>query len=70
MIVHLPLDVDHLAANAEGIIDLSRITENHRITTYDAAYLELAKRKNNPIATLDKKLFQAAQKLDLAFKPE
>jgi len=70
MIAQLPLDVDHLAANAESIVDITKIADNYSLTTYDAAYLELAKRKNNPIATLDKKLLQAAEKLNLSFKPD
>lgn len=68
MIAQLPLDVDHVAANAEGITDIANIAEEYNLTSYDAAYLELAKRKNCPIATLDKKLGNAAEQLDLSFK--
>lgn len=70
MIAQLPLDVDHVAANAESIVNISIIAENYSLTTYDASYLELAKRKNNPMATLDKKLQQAAEQLNLSFKPK
>lgn len=34
----------------------------HGLTAYDAAYLELARRKHYPLATLDKDLIAAARK--------
>lgn len=37
------------------------IAESHQLTSYDASYLELALRRNLPLATLDKKLAQEAQ---------
>jgi predicted nucleic acid-binding protein len=37
-----------------------RLAELHRLTLYDAAYLELAKRRALPLATLDKELRAAA----------
>ena len=39
-------------------LDLARI---HGLTMYDALYLELAKRKNTALATLDRRLGQAAE---------
>ena len=33
----------------------------HKLSSYDAAYLELALRKGCPLATLDKKLKRAAK---------
>jgi predicted nucleic acid-binding protein len=39
-------------------MDLSR---RHRLTFYDAAYLELAQREAIPLATLDKELVTAAR---------
>ncbi len=50
--------------NAPEIIYLST---NHDLTTYDAAYLELALRRSCKIATLDKKLSQAAAQLNLLY---
>jgi len=35
----------------------------HQLTSYDAAYLELALRRHLPLATLDKQLGNAARKL-------
>lgn len=37
-----------------------RLAEQHRLTLYDAAYLELAVRRSLPLATLDRELRQAA----------
>jgi predicted nucleic acid-binding protein len=33
--------------------DVHRLAVAHRLTSYDAAYLELALRRNLPLATLD-----------------
>jgi len=38
-----------------------RLAQKHRLTTYDSAYLELAVRRNLPLATLDRELRAAAQ---------
>ena len=38
-----------------------RLADLHRLTLYDAAYLELALRLNSPLATLDQDLRNAAQ---------
>jgi predicted nucleic acid-binding protein len=37
------------------------LAERHRLTVYDAAYLELALRRNLPLATLDRELRAAAE---------
>lgn len=37
-----------------------RLAERHRLTMYDAAYLELAQRRGLPLATLDTELRDAA----------
>jgi predicted nucleic acid-binding protein len=37
------------------------LARRHRLTVYDAAYLELAMRRNLPLATLDAQLARAAQ---------
>ena len=40
------------------------------LTTYDVIYLELAVRKNLPLATLDRALIKAAKKIDIEiFEP-
>ncbi len=40
--------------------DTSFLAETHKLTTYDAAYLELALRRGLPLATLDAELRAAA----------
>jgi predicted nucleic acid-binding protein len=51
------IDFDSLPGQ-RAIIDLAR---RHRLTLYDAAYLELAQREAIPLATLDKELVTAAR---------
>lgn len=41
--------------------DLFRLARSHKLTVYDAAYLELAIRKSAPLATLDSALARAAR---------
>ena len=42
--------------------DLLALCRRHRLTSYDAIYLELAVRRNLPLATLDHALRKAAHK--------
>jgi len=56
----LPINVDQdTDAHAWGAA--MRLAERHRLTLYDAAYLELAKRRGLPLATLDEDLRAAAK---------
>ena len=56
----LPVSLDpHTSRHAWGIT--LRLAEHHRLTLYDAAYLELAKRMHLPLATLDNDLSMAAR---------
>jgi predicted nucleic acid-binding protein len=43
----------------EGVV--MALARQHRLTVYDAAYLELAQRENLMLATLDKALIEAAR---------
>ena len=45
------------------------LARRHRLSFYDAAYLELARRLNAPLATLDKKLAAAALADDIPLLP-
>jgi predicted nucleic acid-binding protein len=54
---NLPLEL-HQAKDDLGIIRLAR---KHRLTPYDAAYFELAISRQLPLATLDKRLKEAAR---------
>ena len=38
-----------------------RLAARHKLTVYDAAYLELAQRRGLPLATLDKELRRSAK---------
>jgi predicted nucleic acid-binding protein len=40
--------------------EVLRLARTHQLSVYDAAYLELALRKNTPLATLDTSLIRAA----------
>ena len=57
----LPIQTDPLAA-AVGWQFIPALAKRHRLTTYDAAYLELALRLGTPLATLDQDLARAARK--------
>ncbi len=54
---YLPIDRD-LAPDESAVLRLARL---HKLTVYDAAYLELAERRGIPLATLDADLIRAAR---------
>ncbi len=64
MLEILPLDVDE--ASLERLDRILGLANEHRLTAYDAAYLELAMRKGLPLATLDKDLIRAAKRAGVA----
>ena len=43
------------------------LAEKHRLTTYDASYLELAMRLELSLATLDTDLYNVAVEIDVAY---
>ena len=45
--------------------DIYNLSKTHGITSYDSAYLELAQRRNIPIATKDKELNKVAQAINI-----
>lgn len=49
--------------------DVIALARNHALTTYDAAYLELALRKGAGLATRDRALAAAARGLGVAVSP-
>lgn len=55
----------NIAADAEGaarvFTDVHRVALAYRLTSYDAAYLELALRRTLPLATLDDDLIRASK---------
>jgi predicted nucleic acid-binding protein len=58
----LPISVDQ-PSTASAWHDTLALARSHRLTSYDAAYLELALRRGLPLATRDKAL-QAAGRLE------
>jgi predicted nucleic acid-binding protein len=61
----LPIEVDPTAGLA-GVLSIAR---RFGLTSYDAAYLELAQRRGFPLATLDEKLRQACKALKVPVLP-
>ncbi len=53
----LPIRMDRAPAEDEVL----RLARAHRLSVYDAAYLELARRERLPLATLDRELAGAAR---------
>lgn len=55
----LPITVDQ-ETDRQAWGSTARLAARHRLTLYDAAYLELARRRSLPLATLDTELRAAA----------
>ena len=64
LLSQLPIVVEHEWPE-KTMKDLLALGRANRLTSYDASYLDLAMRKDCPIATLDKKLMQAAVEIDV-----
>ena len=56
-LLRLPITIE-FGTEEEALLRLARA---HRLTVYDAAYLELANRKGFPLATLDSDLIRVAR---------
>ena len=61
---NLPITVDTLTANQVFGQTIS-LAKAYRLSSYDAAYLELALREGLPLATLDKYLLRAAKRSNI-----
>jgi len=55
----LPIEVD-VETDRQAWSATVRLAATRKLTLYDAAYLELARRRGLPLATLDKELREAA----------
>ena len=64
----LPIEVDS-ETDAQAWETTLQLAERHRLTLYDAAYLELAVRRHLPIATRDNQLADAARAASLVVLP-
>jgi predicted nucleic acid-binding protein len=60
----LPVTLDTETAD-QAWTATARLAERHRLTLYDAAYLELAQRRRLPLATLDEDLIAAGKALGM-----
>ena len=67
VIASLPILVDTTAATqGTTMLTVSRLAEQHTLTTYDASYLEVAMRRGLPLATLDVALAKVAISVGVA----
>jgi predicted nucleic acid-binding protein len=64
LLSQLPIVVEHEGPERQ-MKDLLSLGRANNLSSYDAAYLDLAMRNDCPIATLDKKLIEAAENVDV-----
>lgn len=64
----VPVRLDDAMAR-QGSAEAVRLAQTHRLTLYDALYLELAQRLGLPLATLDRDLQAAATAEGVALLP-
>jgi len=64
LLLALPIDADP-TTSARALRETRRLAETEGVTSYDAAYLELALREGLPLATLDKGMKRAAGSLGI-----
>lgn len=65
----LPVEMDE-AAVEEAWNATPLLAQKHKLSSYDAAYLELAIRRGLPLGTLDKELRKAAQQEGIPLLPK
>lgn len=61
----LPIEIEPLRP-PQVFADILPLARERRLTSYDAAYLELAFREGLPLATLDRQLRKAARAISVA----
>lgn len=61
-----PIEVESVAGKTPWPGEVFRVARAHDLTTYDAAYLELAQRRKLPLATLDTALRSAAHRIGVS----
>jgi predicted nucleic acid-binding protein len=64
----LPIEIDEETAS-QSWTTTARLAEQHRLTAYDATYLELAIRRGIPLATRDTALIAAAGAVGIDLLP-
>lgn len=68
LLQQLPIHVD-AEATARALDETRRLARAHGLTTYDAAYLEMAQRLQLPLATRDQDLARAATAAGIQLLP-
>lgn len=61
ILLSLPVDIDE-KTSLKAFQETLSLARSHKLTSYDAAYLELAMRQGLPLATQDNALKKAAKK--------
>lgn len=64
----LPIRPDR-SVEPEALTTVVALAARHGLTTYDASYIELAQRRQLPLATLDRKLREACAAAGVAVLP-
>ena len=64
----LPLEID-AASTERALEETLALAKKYDLTTYDASYLELAQRRDMPLATLDTKLRKACLSAKIMLLP-
>ena len=64
----LPLEID-AASTERALEETLALAKKYDLTSYDASYLELAQRRNLPLATLDTKLRKACVSAKITLLP-
>lgn len=54
-LARLPVEIEQVTMSGQPEA-IGSLAARHGLTSYDAAYVELAKRRNMPLATMDKRL--------------
>jgi len=69
LLSNLPILVQHEGPE-KAMKDLLGLARTYELSSYDASYLDLAMKKGLPLATLDRKLREAASAVKLQVFPE
>lgn len=69
LLISLPIEQDEISFN-QAWSATHQLAQKHKLTSYDAAYLELALRRGLPLASLDSDLRAAAKTEKLEILPE
>ena len=68
LISRLPIVTD-TETDSRAFREILTLARTEELATYDAAYLELAIRRGTPLATLDKALIRAANRVEVQILP-